>query len=581
MFKIFKYFRWQDWLGLAVIFLLTIAEVQCDLTMPEYMVKIIGSMQAGMPEVWKQGLIVLGFVLASIAISIIISFIASRISSSLAKRLRKMVFEKVGTFSMAEINKFSIASLITRSTNDIGQVQQVITMMMKLFLYAPIMAISAIIKITNINATLTWTTFGFILIMFVFVGVIMMLSLRKFMVMQKQTDDLNNVARENLTGIRVVRANNAETLQESKFKQVNNKLTSTSLYLNRVTAFMFPGMQLIMNGLNLAIYWIGAELILNPSVMINYLQISEFSQYAVQVLMSFLFVGMLFVMLPRGNVSAKRILEVLNTMPSLTNGTETQSDNSERGVVEFKNVSFKYPDAQEYVIKNINFVAKQGQTVAFIGSTGSGKSTLINLVPRFYDPTDGEVYIDGKNIKEYKFSALNNKLGYIPQKSLLFGGTVKENITYGKEDATDADIAKALEVSQSKNFVDKLDGGLNFMVSQGGKNLSGGQKQRLSIARALVKNPEILIFDDSFSALDYKTDKALRKALKTNFENTTKLIVAQRIGTILDADQIIVLESGEMVGQGTHQELMHNCEVYKQIALSQLSKEELENGTKQ
>lgn len=579
MFKIFKYFKGLDWLGFVAIVLLTVAEVQCDLTLPQYMVKIIGSMGSGMNEVWKQGLIVLGFVLASISISIIVSFIASRISSNLAMRMRKMVFEKVGTFSMSEINKFSTASLITRSTNDVSQVQQVLTMMMKLFLYAPIMAISAIVKITSINATLTWTTFAFILVMFVFVATIMLLVMRKFILMQKQTDALNNVARENLTGLRVVRANNAESLQQNKFTAVNNNLTSTSLYTSRVTAFMFPGMQLIMNGLNLALYWIGAKLILNPDIAINYLQISEFSQYAVQVLMSFLFVGMLFIMLPRGNVSAKRILEVLNTTSCLQNGTITETNNSVKGMVEFKNVSFKYPDAQEYVLHDINFVANPGQTIAFIGSTGSGKSTLINLVPRFYDCTEGEVLIDGVNIKNYKFSALNNKIGYVPQKSLLMGGTVYDNITYGKTDATSEDIAKALEVSQSKEFVDNLDGNLDFVVSQGGKNLSGGQKQRLSIARALVKNPEILIFDDSFSALDYQTDRALRTQLKQQYAGVTKLIVAQRIGTILDADQIVVLENGKMVGKGTHTELLKNCEVYKQIALSQLSKEELANGT--
>ncbi len=581
MFKIFKYFRWQDWIGVVVIFGLTIAEVLCDLTLPEYMVKILGSASLGMSEVWKYGLIVLGFVLASVCISIIISFIASKISSNLSMRLRKMVFEKVGTFSMAEINKFSTASLITRSTNDISQVQQVITMLMKLFLYAPIMAICAIIKITNINATLTWTTFVFVLIMFLFVGTIMLLVMKKFMVMQKQTDELNNVARENLTGIRVVRANNAEKLQEHKFQDVNNNLTATNLYTNRVTAFMFPGMTLIMNGLNLALYWIGASLILDPSQAINYLQISEFSQYAVEVLMSFLFVGMLFVMFPRGNVSAKRILEVLETNPSLKNGTMAEPITDVVGKVEFKNVSFKYPGAEEYVLKDINFVAQAGQTIAFIGSTGSGKSTLINLVPRFYDATEGEVLIDDVNIKKYKFGLLNKKLGYIPQKSILFGGTVKENITYGNNDATNEEIEKALKVSQSKEFVDGLDGRLDFEVAQGGKNLSGGQKQRLSIARALIKKPEILIFDDSFSALDYKTDRTLRTELKENYQTTTKLIVAQRIGTILDADQIIVLDNGKVVGQGTHQELLENCEVYKQIALSQLSKEELENGKKQ
>lgn len=580
MFKIFKYFSWKDWIGVAVIFLLTIAEVLCDLTLPEYMVKILGSASLGMSEVWKYGLIVLGFVLASVCISIVISFIASKISSGLSMRLRKMVFEKVGTFSMAEINKFSTASLITRSTNDISQVQQVVTMLMKLFLYAPIMAICAIIKITNINATLTWTTFVFVIIMFAFVGTIMLLVMKKFMIMQKQTDGLNNVARENLTGLRVVRANNAEKQQETKFQNVNNQLTATNLYVNRVTAFMFPGMTLIMNALNLALYWIGAKLILDPSQALNYLQISEFSQYAVEVLMSFLFVGMLFVMFPRGNVSAKRILEVLQTTPSLQNGTIAKSPNDIFGKVEFKNVSFKYPGAEEYVLKDISFVAQTGQTVAFIGSTGSGKSTLINLVPRFYDATDGQVLIDDVDIKDYKFGLLNKKLGYIPQKSILFGGSVKENITYGNSDAQEQDIEKALRVSQSKEFVDNLDNKLDFEIAQGGKNLSGGQKQRLSIARALINNPEILIFDDSFSALDYKTDRALRTALNKEYSNITKLIVAQRIGTILDADQIIVLDQGKVVGQGTHEQLMQNCEVYQQIALSQLSKEELEHGKK-
>ena len=581
MFKIFKYFKWYDWIGAWAVLGLTILEVRFDLKMPEYMVKILSSITIGVKEVWKEGLILLGYVLASIACSVIISFIASRISAGLSKRLRKTVFEKVGTFGMAEINMFSTASLITRSTNDISQVQQVTTMLLKLFLYAPIMAISALIKITNLNTKLTWTTFLFIAIMFVFIIIMMALMIKKFGLMQKQTDALNNVARENLTGIRVVRANNAEGLQESKFNNINNQLTNTSLFTNRVSAFIFPGMQLIMSGLTIAIYWIGAALMKDPANMLGYLQVNEFSQYATQVLMSFLFVGMLFVMLPRGNVSAKRILEVLNTTPSIKNGTLTECSSGVKGKVEFKNVCFKYPDANEYVLKNISFVANQGETVAFIGSTGSGKSTLINLVPRFYDCTEGEVLIDDENIKNYKFSVLNNKMGYIPQKSILFSGTVRENITYGKEDATDEQINKALEVSQAKDFVEKLKGGLEFKIAQGGTNLSGGQKQRLSIARAIVKDPEVLIFDDSFSALDYKTDRCLRMALKENFANTTKLIVAQRIGTILDADQIIVLDNGEVVGKGTHKQLMKTCEVYKQIALSQLSKEELENGSKQ
>jgi len=581
MFKIFKYFKWYDWIGALAVLGLTILEVRFDLKMPEYMVKILSSITIGVKEVWKEGLVLLGYVLASIACSVIISFIASRISAGLSKRLRKTVFEKVGTFGMAEINMFSTASLITRSTNDISQVQQVTTMLLKLFLYAPIMAISALIKITNLNTKLTWTTFLFIAIMFVFIIIMMALMIKKFGLMQKQTDALNNVARENLTGIRVVRANNAEGLQESKFNNINNQLTNTSLFTNRVSAFIFPGMQLIMSGLTIAIYWIGAALMKDPANMLGYLQVNEFSQYATQVLMSFLFVGMLFVMLPRGNVSAKRILEVLNTTPSIKNGTLTECTSGVKGKVEFKNVCFKYPNANEYVLKNISFVANQGETVAFIGSTGSGKSTLINLVPRFYDCTEGEVLIDDENIKNYKFSVLNNKMGYIPQKSILFSGTVRENITYGKEDATDEQINKALEVSQAKDFVEKLKGGLEFKIAQGGTNLSGGQKQRLSIARAIVKDPEVLIFDDSFSALDYKTDRCLRMALKENFANTTKLIVAQRIGTILDADQIIVLDNGEVVGKGTHKQLMKTCEVYKQIALSQLSKEELENGSKQ
>ena len=581
MFKIFKYFRWYDWIGAVSVLLLTILEVRFDLKMPEYMVKILSSIAMGVKEVWKEGLFLLCYVLASISCSLVISFISSRISSGFSKRLRKAMFEKVGTFNMAEINMFSTASLITRSTNDINQVQQVTAMLLKLFLYAPIMAISALIKITSINAQLTWTTFIFIAIMFLFIAIAMLLLFKKFGLMQKQTDALNSVARENLTGIRVVRANNAEELQQSKFNKINNDLTSTSLFTNRVSAFVFPGMQLIMSGLTVAIYWIGAALMKDPANMLGYLQVNEFSQYATQVLMSFLFVGLIFIMIPRGNVSAKRILEVLNTTPNIKNGTLTESSNNVTGKVEFKNVCFKYPGANEYVLKNISFVANKGETVAFIGSTGSGKSTLINLVPRFYDCTEGEVFIDDENIQNYKFSTLNNKMGYIPQRSILFSGTVKENITYGKEDATDEQINKALEVSQSKDFVENLNGKLEFNIAQGGANLSGGQKQRLSIARALVKQPEILIFDDSFSALDYKTDRLLRLALKNNFANTTKLIVAQRIGTVLDADQIIVLEQGEMVGKGTHKELMKNCEVYKQIALSQLSKEELANGSKQ
>lgn len=577
MFKLLKYFKWFDWLALVAVFGLTIAEVHCDLKLPEYMVNILSSIGAGTGEVWKQGGMIMLYVSISVVISIVISYISSIISSGFSKRLRKQIFNKVGEFSMSEINKFSTASLITRSTNDVVQVKQVLMMMMRMFMYAPVMAVYALLKITSINSTLTWTTFGFVMLMFVFVATIMALVIRKFILMQKQTDELNGVARENLTGIRVVRANNAEKYQEAKFKRVNDKLTSTTLYVNRVTSFMFPGMQLIMNGLNLALYWIGANFISNPQ---EFLQVSEFSQYAVHVLMSFLLVSALFVMIPRASVSAKRINEVLDTVASIKSGELKPEKTESVGTVEFKNVSFKYPGAEEYVLKDVSFSAKQGETVAFIGSTGSGKSTLINLVARFYDATEGSVLIDGINIKDYKFSALNDRLGYIPQKSYLFAGTIAENVAYGVPEATEEQIYDALETAQAKDFVEELGGKLDFFVSQGGKNLSGGQRQRISIARAIIKNPEILIFDDSFSALDYQTDRALRSELSKKCKDATKLIVAQRIGTILDADKIIVLDEGKVVGEGTHKQLMKNCEVYRQIALSQLSEEELKNGRK-
>ena len=573
MFKLFRYLKWYDYIGILAVLGLTVVEVQFDLKLPEYMRKILSSFSLGTAEVWKQGGIMMAYVAGSVVLSVGISFIASKLSSEFAKRIREKVFNKVGEFSMAEINKFSTASLITRSTNDVSQVQQTMIMAMRLFMYAPVMAISALIKITSIDASLSWTTFIFIMIMFVFLFIIVSLVAKKFMQMQKQTDELNNVTRENLTGIRVVRANNAETLQQDKFKNVNDRLTGTSLFVNRVTAFIFPGIQLVMNGLNLALYWIGAELILKGSGL-DFLKVSEFSQYAIQVIMSFLFVSVLFIMLPRASVSAKRINEVLDTKSSIKNGTLVP-DTKVCGKVEFNNVSFKYPGAEEYVLENISFTANKGETVAFIGSTGSGKSTLINLVSRFYDATDGNIKIDDVEIKDYKFSALNDRLGYISQKSYIFGGTVAENVSYGKPDATEEEIYRALEIAQAKDFVDALDGKLNFYISQGGKNLSGGQKQRLSIARALVKKPEILIFDDSFSALDYKTDRALRKALAKNYAEATKLIVAQRIGTIMDADKIVVLDSGKIVGVGTHKELLKNCATYKEIALSQLSEEEL------
>ena len=577
MFKLIKYLKWYEWVGILFVFGLTVAEVHCDLKLPEYMVNILSSIGLGVGEVWKHGGMIMMYVSFSIVITIVISFLSAIISSSFSMRLRRHFFNKVGEFSMAEINKFSTASLITRSTNDIVQVKQLFMMVMRMFMYAPVMAVYALIKITSTNAPLTWTTFGFVALMFVFIGIVMALVVKKFMLMQKQTDELNGVARENLTGIRVVRANNAEKYQEEKFKNVNDKLTSTTLYTSRVTAFLFPVMQLIMNGLNLALYWIGANFIASAQ---DFLKVSEFSQYAGQVLMSFLVVSVLFILIPRASVSAKRVNEVLDTQPSIKSGELRPEITENGGSVEFKDVSFKYPGAEECVLKNISFVASPGETVAFIGTTGSGKSTLVNLVARFYDATEGSVRVDGIDIKDYKFSALNNRLGYIPQKSYLFSGTIAENVAYGVSETTDEEIFDALETAQAKDFVDNLPGKLDFYVSQGGKNLSGGQRQRVSIARAIIKKPEILIFDDSFSALDYKTDRALRIALSKKCKNVTKLIVAQRIGTILNADRIIVLDNGEIVGSGTHDELMNSCETYKNIALSQLSEEELSHGRK-
>ena len=584
MFKLFKYFKFWEWVGCIVVLGATVGRVLCELELPGYMAQLIGyiagSVQYGLPlssaQVWQIGGKMLGFVAASIVIAIACNYLSSIISTGVAKRLRSAMFNKVGTFGMSEINKFSTASLITRSTNDISQVQQLITMFLRMFMFSPIMAITAIIKICALNVTLTWVTFAFVGGMFIFLAVLMLLVFKKFGVMQKQTDALNGVARENLTGLRVVRANNAEAYQQQKFEQTNSKLASTTLYVDRAWGVLMPFMTLVMSGLQLAIYWIGAFLIKDPAAMLNYAGVTEFAQYAVQVLMSFTMISAMFVLVPRAAVSARRVTEVLNTPTSLTSGS-FNGTTEVTGKVEFKNVSFKYPGAEEYVLEDISFTAKRGQTVAFIGSTGSGKSTLVNLITRFYDATEGEVLLDDINVKEYKFGTLNKKLGYIPQKAILFSGSVYENITYGAPEATNQDIEKALEVSQSKDFVEKLSGKMNFYVAQGGKNLSGGQKQRLSIARALVKNPEVLIFDDSFSALDYQTDKKLRTELAKHYADVTKIVVAQRIGTILSADQIIVLDNGKMVGKGTHKQLIKNCKVYQEIAYSQLSKEELDN----
>ena len=591
MFKLMRYFKWYEWLLTLLIVGMTVLQVFADLYLIDRMGEIVGLIQSlkydaviSTADIWAVGIKMLICVAIIITLTIMETLLAAYIASNLAKRLRKGVFDSVLGFSMEEMNSFSTASLITRTTNDITQVQQVMTMMLRMMLYAPIMAISAVVKIIDKSVTLSWTTAIAIVCLLILLVTMFLFVVPKFNIIQKQTDKLNGVTRENLTGLRVVRAYSAEDIQQEKFENVNKNLTKTNLFVNRVSSILMPGMTLIMSGLSLAIVWISAYLINKDPAFVETMSI--FTQYAMHVVISFLVISMLFIMFPRGQVSARRIQEVLKTKSKIVDGnvdeetikssTESLGYEMPKGEVEFKNVSFKYPDADGYVLENISFKATKGQTVAFIGSTGSGKSTLINLIPRFYDVTEGEVLVDGVNVKNYKLKTLNNKLGYVPQKGILFSGTVDSNIKYGDENASEQQVAKALHIAQATSFVSKLDGGINYAISQGGKNVSGGQKQRLSIARAVVKEPEIYIFDDSFSALDYKTDKALRAALKKETKEATKLIVAQRIGTIMDADQIIVLDKGKTVGMGTHKELLKKCKIYRELAYSQLSKEELE-----
>lgn len=572
MLKLLKYLRVRDWITIVFIVGFVICQALLDLELPDYMGNIVALIQnqGTINEILIEGLKMLGIVAGSVTSTIIVSYLASRLAAGFAKRVRRALFTKVNSFSMEEMEKFSTASLMTRTTNDITQVQQVITMFLRMALSAPVIAVGAILKIVGKSGTLSWITAVAIVLLLIILITIFSFVSPKFKKMQKLTDKINGVTRENLTGIKVVRAYNAEKIQEEKFDKVNTELTNTDLFINRMFSIMTPGMQLIMSGLSLAVVWVGAYLIAGGSLDLPNLTV--FTQYAMKVLISFLMLSVLFIMVPRGFVSGNRIYEVLKTENKIVNGTITTSE--EEGTIEFKNVSFKYPDSDDYVLKNISFTVNKGETVAFIGSTGSGKSTLINLVPRFYDATEGEVLVDGINVKEYNLKALYEKLGYVPQKSFLFSGTVEENIKYGDENASDEQVKLALKTAQA-SFVEKLEGGLNYPISQGGKNVSGGQRQRLCIARAIVRTPEIFVFDDSFSALDYKTDKALRKALKKEISGSTCLIVAQRIGTIMDANKIIVLDKGEMVGMGTHKELMENCKIYQEIAYSQLSKEEL------
>lgn len=584
MVKLLKKLTWKDFILAAAAFVFIIVQVWLSLTMPDYMseiTKLVQTKGSKMNDILIAGGKMLACALGSLLAAVCTSICASKISSNFSANLRGQVFHKVQSFSMEEIGNFSTASLITRSTNDITQVQMLIVMGLEVLLKAPIMAVWALCKISTKNWQWTASTGVAVVVLLSFVGVCVAVALPKFKKLQSLTDNLNRVTRENLTGLNVVRAYNAEGYQQKKFNDANDELTKTQLFANRTMGTMMPGIQMVMNGLMLAIYWIGAYLISNAQMFDKLTIFSDmivFTQYAMQVVMSFMMLVMIFVLLPRASVSAKRINEVLDMPLSIKDGTKESGIDGKKGEVEFRNVSFCYPDAEKDVIEDISFTAHKGETIAFIGSTGCGKSTVINMIPRFYDATKGEVLVDGVNVKEYTQKALRNKIGYVSQKAVLFTGSIKSNVAYGdngKKGFTDDDVKHAIETAQAKEFVDKTEGGIDAFVAQGGSNFSGGQKQRLSIARAICCHPEILIFDDSFSALDYKTDRVLRDTLRKTCADATRFIVAQRIGTIRDADKIIVLDDGKIAGMGKHNELMETCEVYRQIAYSQLSKEEL------
>ena len=586
MLKLLKGFTKKDWLTILVGIVFIVAQVWLDLKLPDYMSRITVLVQtegSAMSDIVMQGVYMLLCAFGSLVFAVITGYLMASLSSNFSMTIREKLFKKVENLAIQDIKKFSTSSLITRTTNDVTQIQMLIAMGLQLLIKAPITAVWAVTKILNKGWQWSAVTGVAVVILLSTIAIIMALVLPKFKIVQKLIDRVNGVTRENLTGIRVVRAFNAEKYQEDKFEGVNQNLTNLQLSNQYKFSFMQPVMYLVMYSLTLLIYFIGAYLI-RDAMMVEKLTLFSnmvvFSSYAMQVIMSFLMLAVIFMLLPRADVSAKRINEVLDTDFAIDEG-EFDGKTKEVGTIEFKNVSFRYPDAEEYLLENISFKANKGETVAIIGSTGSGKSTLINLIPRFYDVTDGEVLVDGVNVKDYTLEALNNKLGYVSQKAVLFQGTIRSNITYGdngKEEVSEEKMEEALRVSQAKEFVDKLDDGVDSHVAQSGTNYSGGQKQRISIARAIARDPEIYIFDDSFSALDYKTDARLRHELKKYAHDATMVIVAQRIGTIMNADKIIVLDDGKCVGMGTHKELLKNCDVYKQIALSQVSEEELSNA---
>ncbi len=586
MFKLFKNFNTKDLLIIILCIIFVVIQVWLDLKLPDYMSSITRLVQtegSSMNEIILQGVYMLLCAFGSLLSAICVGYMSSLLSANFSKILRKKIFNKVEDFGTEEIKKFSTSSLITRTTNDVTQIEMLISMGLQLLIKAPIMAVWAISKILNKSIEWSALTGVGVVVLLATIITLMLIVLPRFEIVQKLIDKVNGVTRENLMGIRVVRAFNAEKFEEERFDKVNCELTNTQLFNQKCFAILNPMMNIVMHFLTLGIYFIGAILI-EKSLMSDKITLFSdmvvFSSYGMQVIMSFLMLAMIFMMWPRAQVSAKRINEVLDSSISIIDGNYSDAG-LEKGTVEFKNVSFKYPDADEYLLKNISFKVNRGETIAFIGSTGSGKSTLINLVPRFYDVTDGEILVDGINVKEYKGEVLHNKIGYVPQKAVMFTGTVFYNVAYGDSGEKDISldkVKKAIEVAQGTDFVEKMENTYEAHIARGGTNVSGGQKQRLAIARAIAKDPEIYIFDDSFSALDYKTDSSLRRELKKYTKDATSMIVAQRIGTIINADKIVVLDKGECVGIGTHKELLKSCEVYKEIALSQLSKEELENA---
>lgn len=583
MRKILRRLTAREWLGAGISLVLIVAQVWLDLKLPDFMAEITRLTQtpgSAMADIWRAGGKMLLCALGSLTSAVIVGYFAARIAASFSRSLRSQLFQKVDSFSMEEINRFSTASLITRSTNDVTQVQMLIIMGLQVTIKAPIMAVWAVSKIAGKGTEWTMATGVVLLVMMSVIGLVMWKVFPKFRQMQVLTDNINRVTRENLTGLSDIRAYNGEAFQQARFEAANEELTRTQLYTSRGMAVMMPVVFTMMSVLSLVIYWIGATLINQANKLARlglFSNMVVFSSYAMQVIMTFMMIVMVFIMTPRASAAARRINEVLDTKPSIREGTQQEGLPGLRGEVEFRGVGFKYPDASEYVLQDVSFKARQGETVAFIGSTGSGKSTLINLVPRFYDASEGEVLVNGVNVKEYSLDALHRKIGYVPQQAVMFQGTVTSNVNFSErsgEELTDA-VKRAVAIAQAQDFVEEKEGQYEAQVAQGGTNFSGGQRQRLSIARAVCRDPEIYIFDDSFSALDFRTDRLLRSALKRETAGVTSLIVAQRIGTIMDSDRIIVLDEGRVVGQGTHRELMRSCRVYQEIALSQLGEEEL------